>query len=74
MTARICAELGAAGNTAEFAIQTVAQVLAALRGEVHMEDADILRAVTLVLPLYAGTHITGLDEESLRSVVLQYAG
>jgi Mg-chelatase subunit ChlI/Mg-chelatase subunit ChlD len=73
MTARICAELGAAGNTPELAIQTVAQVLSALRGESRVDDADILRAVKLVLPLYAGGD-RGQVQESLRGLVLQNAG
>ena len=75
MTARMCAELGAGGNTAELGIQNVARVLAALRGESRVEDADILNAVKLVLPLHGvGQGERAEAEASLRDLVTQYGG
>jgi Mg-chelatase subunit ChlI/Mg-chelatase subunit ChlD len=75
MTARMCAELGAGGNTAELGIQNVARVIAALRGEGRVEDADILEAVKLVLPLHGvGLGERAEAEASLRDIVTQYGG
>jgi Mg-chelatase subunit ChlI/Mg-chelatase subunit ChlD len=72
MTARMCAELGAGGNTAELGIQNVARVIASLRGEGRVDDVDILNAVKLVLPLYGtGQGEKAEAEASLRGLVAQ---